>query len=355
MTVKTKTGQIIASHIKNCPVFIPNKLISIPTSLKLTAKEFSVPHNQGFNFDTTLSLYFYKFFAGDRSLTSGFADIAIVDLYLWQQAKIAKSVYVKAVVNAAQRFAKVVANLSAHKNYTQALLLQQNKALRPKDKIHGIRTGKIRAGNPNNNSHAFWCTPVANIVGLFADFIEFINSDSELIINKALLGMMQFIYIHPFKDGNGRTSRALFITMMSQQFGLNFACIFMLYLKNINRMNYYAAMQDYRNGDVLSLKRFYLQALGWVNDSLDVLHGFFTEYSNKIGHDVIASDENYSQVIVQQALQDSSKLNPNIFALHSNKGSHNIYINTALLNTLNQLDYYLRSELRKHRLSYTAR
>ncbi|VAW36534.1 hypothetical protein MNBD_GAMMA01-2203 [hydrothermal vent metagenome] len=345
MAEQTITGQLSASKIEGCPVFIPNNLKLFSSKLRLNDCEFCVSQNIDPIYTDTFKLYFYKFFAGDKSLVAGFADIAILDLYLWSEAKIASSVYVKEVVNSAKRFAKVQDALTAAKEYTKPLLLQQNKLLRPKDRVHGIRTTKMRAGNPNNNPYAFYCVPAEKIDALFADLLQFINSTEESTINKSLIGMMQFIFIHPFKDGNGRTSRALFIAMMQVQYGLEFCCVFMLFLKNINRRQYYVALHDYRNGDIKNLKQFYLKAITWVNKSIVVLQDLLTEYTNKVGKHNLENQQVYSQLVVKA--DENQKMDKTIFQLHSKKGKYHIYTNTALLNVLNQFDYYLRYELRK--------
>ncbi len=337
-----KSGQLYESNIENCPVFIPEKL-------SLFKFEFSLQKLKRIKgsflyFESQFELYFYKFLSGGKSLTNDFVDVIVQDLYLWKSANVARSVYVKEVVNAAIKYEKVVNILIRNKKLTKSVLLKQNKLLRPRGKLFGIRETPMRAGDPKTNKYAFYCAPHECINELFVDLIQYIESDNSSVLNKSLIGMIQFIFIHPYKDGNGRTSRALFLSQMQPKYGLSSSSLFLIYLKNINPEEYYAAMHGFRNSNFEKLKLFYMQAIVWVNQSLDELQDLFDGYVSKIGKNKFKVE--YSQIVIKVDL--NQRVDESVFQFHSKKAGKNIYINTALLNVLNQFDYYLRYELRKH-------
>lgn len=67
------------------------------------------------------------------------------------------------------------------------------------------RTTNVQAGT-------YICPPAADVTQLMREFIEFINSQESLTMHpvvRAVIAHFYLISIHPFTDGNGRTSRAL--------------------------------------------------------------------------------------------------------------------------------------------------
>ena len=178
------------------------------------------------------------------------------------------------------------------------------------------------------------------------DVFDFIHSEKTSIINTALIAMFQLAFIHPFKDGNGRVIRAFSISSLQKELGVIPSYLLVLYFKVINPTNYYSTLKSYREGDLMLIKKFHINAIEWANQSAKTLTDFIQEYTNKVGQHNIDSDSNYSQVVIKTEL--NHKVDESIFQFHSKKAGKNIYINTALLNVLNQFDYYLRFELRKH-------
>jgi len=340
----TKTGVFLKSRKNNCPIFIPNKLISSKVNILKNNKYFinsTTKIDESFN--SIFKVYLYKFIAGNKSLHYGFADIAVQDLFLCKEVRIATSTCVSTVVNAINIFDKEVEGFKDIERIKIENLIKCNRKLRPNEKKYGIRSSVIIAGNIKKNKYSFYCVPPNKIEELMDDFIVFYNEDKS-ILNKILIGMMQFINIHPFKDGNGRISRVLFLSLMQKHYGCLYSSIFFLYLKNINRMNYFEAMYNYRNGDTIRLKKFYLKAISWTNTSVKVMEELMQEYKAQIKPDSISMNPIYSQIVVK--VEKSEQLDSTIFKLHTQKGKNSIYLNTALLNVLNQFDYYLRFELR---------
>ncbi len=295
-------------------------------------------------FDQIFSLYFFKFIAGDKNTVSGFADIAIDELYLWAGARVGSNRFVKTVCSAVARFNNSLKALSQNSKLTLDDLIAINTRLRPKKRNYGIRTSNMRAGNPKTNANAFYCIAPQLVKEYLDDLIDFINSDVKNDANKALLVLQQFIFIHPFSDGNGRLSRLLLLKILQEKHGLIYSCLLSIYLKNINRDNYHKAVSQYQQNDVVALQQFYNQAIQWTNQSAKILSGFIQEYTNKVGQQNIGSDSNYLQVVIKTKV--NQKLDESVFQPQVTKGQYKIYFNTALLNALNQFDYYLRFELR---------
>ncbi len=101
---------------------------------------------------------------------------------------------------------------------------------------------------------------------LMKDLVKFINDDSEDLLHpliKALILHFDFVYIHPFNDGNGRTARALTYMYLLKS-GYHFFKFFSIssLLKEF-RGNYYKAIknvEDY-DSDVTYFIEFYLDMM----------------------------------------------------------------------------------------------
>ncbi len=211
----------------------------------------------------------------------------------------------------------------------------------------------MRAGNPKTNPNAFYCIPPELVMDYMQDYLKFYNNDTDTL-DKALFALLQFIFIHPFRDGNGRLSRLLLINIVQKQYGFVFASLLAIYLKNIDKKEFHNCMKYYREGDIQPLKGFHEKAVNWTHKSYNELCGLLSNYEKMIGEKQIDSDECYKQVIVKTPLKSTKKLDSSIFQEHSKKGSNSIYINSALLSVLNQFDYYLRFELRTCMMSAKA-
>lgn len=350
-----QTRQFKQSELPGCPVFIPCQLtddLLLQLSIERPAKPLDFSLFKGFS--QILDSYFLKFFAGDKNMQRGFADIPIIELYLWKHGRFASNIYVKKVCNNSQRFAKALDKLADLPAVSLSALIQINKQLRPTANNHGIRRTSIKAGNPKNNSNAFYCLPVKMIKDYLTDLINYNNTNNiGTDIDKALMVLMQFIFIHPFRDGNGRVGRLLFLHRMRQSHSDIYAYVFMLYLKNINRLDYHSAVNDYQHGDIKALRRFYLQAIDWSNQSLQLLVELLNDYiTNHIGNIDQRTNNDYWQVVIRQHKDRRIALDEAVFRLFAIKSNHYIYINTPLLSCLNQFDYYLRAELRQNKQKY---
>jgi len=93
--------------------------------------------------------------------------------------------------------------------------------------------------------------PPSEVPRLMMEFVEYLNRDTTISsVLMAGISQYQFVDIHPFLDGNGRTARVL-CTLILYQNGYDFKRLFSLseyYDKN--RRKYYAAIQSVRNSEM---------------------------------------------------------------------------------------------------------
>ncbi len=342
--IKTQTGKLLDSNIKNCLVFIPNLISSklykqvLIDKTPLTSKYIK--------YEKVLSFYMWKFLAGDKNMHIDYADIPIEELYLWNEAKICDSPVVKTVCSAINRFERAYNKLVKLTKLEKDNLISINIMLNPKKFNKSLRRKDLIVGNPKTNPNAFYCIP-SNLINFYLhDFLNFLNKDNFKAIDKALIALQNFIFIHPFQDGNGRLSRLILLKIIKNEYGIIYASLLAIYLKNINRNSYHNAVNTFQKGDVKTLKKFHDKAVSWTNKSIKVLNDLLREYEKLIVKNELDSDECYKQIIIKTPIKSAKKLDPSIFQEQGKKGSNSIYINTALLNVLNQFDYYLRFELR---------
>lgn len=93
--------------------------------------------------------------------------------------------------------------------------------------------------------------PPSKVPNLMKEFVEWLNKETNISpILVSGISQYQFVDIHPFLDGNGRTARLL-CTLILYQNGYDFKRLFSLseyYDKN--RRNYYDAIQSVRDNDM---------------------------------------------------------------------------------------------------------
>jgi Fic family protein len=109
---------------------------------------------------------------------------------------------------------------------------------------------------------------------LMKEFVEWLNKGSDISpVFMAGIGQYQFVDIHPFLDGNGRTARVL-CTLILYQNGYDFKRLFSLseyYDKN--RHNYYDAIQSVRNNN--------MDMTEWLEYFIEGLKNQLTEVKTK--------------------------------------------------------------------------
>lgn len=100
---------------------------------------------------------------------------------------------------------------------TQAVVVQELMTHR-KDEGH-IRTEPVIIRNPRDANQTLFIPPNAeNIRTLLEELIKFININIEILDPIILAGLFhrQHVIIHPFMDGNGRTTRLITTALLGQ-------------------------------------------------------------------------------------------------------------------------------------------
>jgi Fic family protein len=163
-------------------------------------------------------------------------------------------------INEAINYSNVLMNLDKyHDNgkITEELILDMHREI-TKDVVDDIlSTGRYRdvgvtVKNLQTNNIRFTPPSNTNVSRLMEDLINWINNSNELspIIVSGIVHY-EFVRIHPFMDGNGRTARAL-VNLI-------------LLIKGYNIKNY-IILDEYYNTDINS----YLNALKTADDRFDL-------------------------------------------------------------------------------------
>lgn len=127
--------------------------------------------------------------------------------------------------------------------------------------VKGVRGDKAEPGNyrktqnyvVNSRTREIIYTPPAplEVPHLMREFVDWLNMAEDITpILVAGIAQFQFVHIHPFIDGNGRTARLL-STLMLYKTGYDFKRLFTIseyYDKD--RPNYYKAIQSVRNSNM---------------------------------------------------------------------------------------------------------
>ena len=103
-------------------------------------------------------------------------------------------------------------------------------------------------------------------------------NDNEQLIIKALLIHHQFVYIHPFNDGNGRTGRILLALLFFKYKLLDFPATIISYSIFKNKEKYYKAL---KHADKKEYNKYLLIMLELLNDSLLIGINFISEVLTK--------------------------------------------------------------------------
>jgi len=152
---------------------------------------------------------------------------------------------------------------------TQGLIRELHKIL-----VKGVRGNQADPGNYRKvqnyvvNSRTkeaiYTPPPPLEVPHLMKDFVEWLNKRGDLSpILTAGIAQFQFVHIHPFLDGNGRTARLL-STLILYKTGYDFKRLFTIseYYDN-DRPAYYKAIQSVRqnNMDMTCWLEYFVEGL----------------------------------------------------------------------------------------------
>lgn len=130
------------------------------------------------------------------------------------------------------------------------------KHLLPSSYRGKYRKEPVFVNNPLTRETIYWPPDVKDVKRLMKELIDFINNSEERIDPLILAGIFhkQFVVIHPFMDGNGRTTRLITKALLAK-LGVNTFPLFSFenyYNKNISKYfqkvgvtgNYYDIIKD---------------------------------------------------------------------------------------------------------------
>lgn len=112
-----------------------------------------------------------------------------------------------------------------------------------------LRNRPVVVNDPKVHKIVYIPPNVEDVLDLFNDLIKFVNTNKNIIDPLILAGIFhkQMVIIHPFMDGNGRTTRLATKVLMAQM-GLNTFNLFSFenfYNKNVTR--YFQTVGEYGN------------------------------------------------------------------------------------------------------------
>lgn len=255
---------------------------------------------------------------------------------------------VKEVLNYKDAFHFVSKYLKTKSDIKESMIKAIHKEL-----VKGVRGGSAKPGKyrdvqnyvVNARTRQIIYTPPSpkQVPMLMKDFVEWINQESEIHpVLKSGIIQFQFVHIHPFIDGNGRTSRLL-STFHLYKSGYDFKRLFSIseyYDKD--RPHFYRAIQSVRENN--------MDMTGWLSY---FVKGFLFQMNEviEVGKKVIFKDaliKNYSlserQGIIVEHILDNKKLLPKDFEAllekmgTSKKGTHQITKRTLQRDLKNMID-----------------
>jgi Fic family protein len=169
--------------------------------------------------------------------------------------------------------------------FSHELVLDVHKMV-VKDLIPKTQTGRYReqpvfVNDPRTGKTVYWPPDDSDVKALMDELISFVNqvdSKTDSII-KAGIFHKQFVIIHPFIDGNGRTVR-LFTKVLLAQLGLNTFNLF--------------SFENYYNSDISE----YFRKVGVFNNYYDIVNDIdFTKWLEYFTNGIIDELERVSELL----------------------------------------------------------
>ena len=200
---------------------------------------------------------------------------------------------------------------------TESLIKQIHKELVKGVRGNSAQPGKYRniqnyIGNAVTKQIIYIPPKPQEVPAMMKNFVEWINQESEIHpVLKSGIIQFQFVHIHPFVDGNGRTSRLLCTAYLYQK-DYDFKKLFSIskyYDKD--RQNFYKAIQSVRNNnmDMTSWLEYFVKGfLFQMNEVMDI-------GKKVILKDTLIQDYNLShrQGVIIEHILENRKLVPKDF------------------------------------------
>ena len=194
---------------------------------------------------------------------------------------------VRELLNYRTAFNLVAEYLGSGEPITEALIREIHKRL-----VHGVRGGSAQPGQyraiqnyvANSRTREIIYRPPApeQVAPLMQELVEWLRADTDIHpVLVAGIAQFQLVHIHPFVDGNGRTSRLL-STLCLYRSGYDFKRLFTLSeFYDRDRSAFYAALQGVRERG--------MDLTGWLDYFVYGLRQQLEEVKNR-GTAVIRAD-----------------------------------------------------------------
>lgn len=219
---------------------------------------------------------------------------------------------VRELLNYRAAFDLVSEYLSSGASISEGLIREIHKQL-----VAGVRGDRAMPGewrtiqnyvaNSRTGEGIYTPPPPGEVPALMRELVEWLRSEATIHpVLVAGIAQFQLVHIHPFVDGNGRTSRLL-STLALYRTGYDFRRLFTISeYYDRDRAAFYAALQDVRNAD--------MDLTGWLEFFVAGLATQLQEVRTKgeraIRTDVVAAEKglNERQTILVNALLERGSL-----------------------------------------------
>lgn len=224
---------------------------------------------------------------------------------------------IKEVTNYRDAFNLVSSHLKSKKGITETLIRDIHREL-----VKDVRGGSAEPGNYRKIQNYIGNVVTGEIIytppkpgeipALMKDFVNWINQKSDIhSVLRSGIVQFQFVHIHPFVDGNGRTSRLLCTAYLYGE-DYDFKKLFSIsQYYDKNRRAFYDAIQSVRNNN--------MDMTGWLEY---FVKGFLFQMNEimDIGKKVILKDaliQNHNlskrQGVIIEYILENGKLSPKDF------------------------------------------
>ena len=173
------------------------------------------------------------------------------------------------------------------------------------NKIEKDFAGRFRTSGVRISGANFVPPNALKIDDYITELIEWVNSSNENFLIKSAIFHHRFVWIHPFFDGNGRTTRLLFNLLLMKE-GFPPAII----LKN-DRKKYYDALNSANKGDYSKLLLLILQAsersLDIYLSSLNNTYDNYRPISDIVEEEKLPYGQEYVSLLARKGKIDAFK------------------------------------------------
>ena len=154
-------------------------------------------------------------------------------------------------------------------------LIYCNERIAPEvNKPTRIRDKQNWVGGKNVLEAKYICPPPEMVEELLGNFIDYVNTSHQNTLISAYVAHCRLLSIHPFWDGNGRTSRAMFDGYFEYHFG-----------HSVNPLLYRLSPKCPRNGYVEAIELFN------IGSEDAILHPFWSEANDWIHQYSLSANE----------------------------------------------------------------